>query len=272
MFDARSVQLFIVNLAQVAGFAGLMTTCLLLLHLTERATGRYVAHRLGWRAILVTGWLGVPIHELAHLLVARLFGHRIVDWALLAPDPQSGTLGYVRHAHTKRNLWQSIGYFFIAIAPAVAGCLILLSLLRWMIPTTTWQQLLSWGAALGRQSSDPLLALQSLGQLETFTLSAIWQHRTPLLPLQLYLALCVAGHLAPSRADLRGAWRGLGATLVLAVLGAGICALTNVSCVALLALALPAAAVVLAVVLFQGLYVGLIAALSRPADTTARRG
>ena len=75
----------------VAGAALLLVA----LHALERRASRYVAHRLGWRGVLVTAWLGVPCHELGHLAMARLFGHRIVAWRLFDPDPTSGTLGYV---------------------------------------------------------------------------------------------------------------------------------------------------------------------------------
>ncbi|MEZ4272306.1 MAG: hypothetical protein R3C68_13050 [Myxococcota bacterium] len=66
----------------------LMLTLLILLgacfgaYRVERATARYVSKRLGWRGVLFTAWVGVPVHELSHLFFARLFRHRIISWKL----------------------------------------------------------------------------------------------------------------------------------------------------------------------------------------------
>ncbi|MEE8409581.1 MAG: hypothetical protein V3T05_08250, partial [Myxococcota bacterium] len=47
----------------------LMTMAILLcLHVVERRVGSHIAHHLGWRGVYVTGWLGVSLHELSHLL------------------------------------------------------------------------------------------------------------------------------------------------------------------------------------------------------------
>ena len=174
---------------------------LVLLHLQERATSQYLAHRLGWKAVLFTGWIGVPLHELSHLFVAKLFGHRIIAWKLFDPDPVSGTLGYVRHAYGKRNPWQIAGGFFISIAPVIGGGIALALLLYWMVPVRITLPALT--AITGFE--EMAMTIRSLGHL---TVTAIWEHRTPLLPLQLYLATCVAVHMAPSTADLKGALPG----------------------------------------------------------------
>ncbi len=58
----------------------------------------------------------MPLHELSHLVTAKLFGHRIVGVAFFDPDPATGTLGYVRHAYSKRTPLQLVGNFVIGIA------------------------------------------------------------------------------------------------------------------------------------------------------------
>lgn len=214
------------NLTHLGATALACTALLALLHLQERAVSRYVAHRLGWRAVLLTGWLGVPLHELSHLVTAKLFGHRVVAFKLFDPDPVSGTLGYVRHAYARRSAWQIAGTFFVAVAPVAAGALALGALLAWMIPPGDRS---GFGWAVTRTAATPEAFLLELGAAACTAGEAIWRHRTLWLPLQVYLCVAVACHMAPSRSDFAGAWPGL---LVLALLlagGAALAALRGVS-------------------------------------------
>ncbi|PID38377.1 MAG: hypothetical protein CSA65_04950 [Proteobacteria bacterium] len=209
----------------------LLVGALVALQLLERATARYVAHRLGWRGVLLTGWVGVPLHETSHLLAAKLFGHRVIDWKLFSPDPVTGTLGYVRHAVRRDTAWQRLGYLASGLAPAIAGALVLGLLAWWALPTGAW----------GRLSADRELALSEvargeawlallaqLGALARDLGAELWRGRSPWLPLQLYLAIAVVCHMAPSRADLSLAGHGLVAALLLLVAATVGCVATGV--------------------------------------------
>jgi hypothetical protein len=231
---------------------------IVLLHLQERATSRFVSHRLGWRAVLFTGWLGVPVHELSHLLAAKLFGHRIVSWRLFDPDPVSGTLGYVRHAYARRSAWQLLGNVFIGLAPLLAGALVLCALLGWLVGLDALSRL--WEQA--RQLAQPVGALalgQGIKSLVLAALGASWRRKSLLLPLQFYLGVCVASHMAPSKADLSGS---LGGGLVMLLLLLALTAAASYAgiglagvCVVLPALAL----LVIGTGLFQAAYAGGVA-------------
>ncbi len=176
------------------------------LHLVERRVSRRLSHRFGWRSVLVTGWLGVPLHELSHLVMCWIFRHRIVAYRLFDPDPRTGTLGYVQHAYQRRNLFQIAGNFFIGVAPLLAGSLVLLGGLALLLPGT--QPPLSTEAVpvgLVPQLSHVVgLAGATLGRMVSPSHLASWQ-----LWLFLALALCVGTHLSPSRPDLTGALPGL---------------------------------------------------------------
>jgi hypothetical protein len=177
----------------------------LLLHGIERALSARLVSRLGWRGVLVTGWLGVPVHELSHAAACLLFGHRIESVRLFAPDRRTGRLGTVRHAWDRRSLYQQAGRFFIGVAPLAGG-----GLLLWLL---TW--------AVGRAGATPLLAVQPVDPLaalpstvaEQFT--TLWRQLarperlgSPITWLYLYLCLCVGAHMAPSGTDLKGGWPG----------------------------------------------------------------
>lgn len=243
----------------LAGFAGLLS----LLHLTERASGRFLAHRLGWNALLVTGWLGVPVHELSHLALAKLFGHRIIAYRLFAPDPVSGTLGFVRHGYSKRSAWQVLGGLFIGLAPLLLGGTLLLALLAWMITPARLLALCNLLLAAGAGANASLdMAGAGFGVVGVLV-QLVWQNRTPWLPLQLYLAICLASHLSPGMADLKGARPGAMFALVLLILAAGVAAHLGIRLTAMPALLAPMVLLVLASALFQGLYVGCVCGVLR---------
>src|SRR5262249_26871125 len=162
------------------------------LNAVERASGRVVAHHLGWRGVLITGWLGVPLHELAHLVTAKLFGHRIVGVAFFDPDPSTGTLGYVRHAHAKRTAWQTVGNAFIGVAPLLTGAMALGLLLAWMVRPSTLVPLLVTPARRLHDVADLRLVARDALLVVWRLVRAVWQQRTWWLPLQLYLGICVA--------------------------------------------------------------------------------
>ncbi len=197
------------GLTQLGLFALAVTCVAAYAHAVERWSGRVVSHHLGWNGVLVTGWLGVPLHESAHLFFAKLFGHRIVGVAFFDPDPSTGTLGYVRHAHSKPSAWQTFGNAVIGMAPLLFGGLALLGLLSWMIgfddvarvchiPT----RVVSDARDLRFVARDVLVVMQRL-------CVAVWRERTWWLPLQLYLGICVAAHYAPSSTDFVGSWKGI---------------------------------------------------------------
>jgi len=84
-------------------------------------------------ACFVTGVVGTPIHECSHALFCLIFGHKIIEIKLFQWD-NSGTLGYVRHAYNRRNVYHIIGNFFIGIAPLVVITGILYLLAWLMLP------------------------------------------------------------------------------------------------------------------------------------------
>jgi hypothetical protein len=80
-----------------------------------------------------------------------------------------------------------------------------------MVPTAPRAQLFEKASALLVLQGLPLLV--GLKEMAIQLAAAVWEHRTFLLPLQLYLGVCVTSHMCPSRSDLRGTFWG---TLMLA--------------------------------------------------------
>ena len=189
-----------------------------LLHLVELQLSRRLVSRFGWRGVLATGWIGVPVHELSHAAACVLFGHRIESMRLFAPDSRTGRLGDVRHAWDRRSLYQQVGRFFIGIAPLAGGSLALLLLTLLLGP-----QLPAGGAdgAAGGAGGILAVAAGTAARARDFGLALVepaflgrwtsWAY--------LYLALCIGAHMSPSGTDLKGSGPGLLLLVVLTFLG-----------------------------------------------------
>lgn len=108
----------------------------------NRESKRLLGNTWGIKAEIYLGGLGVAIHELSHLIMALIFGHRITKVKLLvmpwqinrqSPDEQ-GALGYVSHVWDDNNFYQSIGNALIGTAPIWGCSLVLILLTKGLVP------------------------------------------------------------------------------------------------------------------------------------------
>ncbi len=185
-------------------------------HFLEISIQSMLALRFGWRSIMWTGWLGTPIHELSHVVACWTFGHRVDEVRLFDPDVKTGRLGFVRHSYRRGNWFEELGNVFIGTAPLVGGSLVMLLLLFLFFPRLA-NELLHHPAMSEANSWGELFSglHQAFGEFVTGLFA--WKNLATLrLWVFLYLVLCVASHMAPSRSDYEGAGRGS----VLAVTGA----------------------------------------------------
>ena len=195
----ESFKLFLILLAPFVAFA-------VLIHWFEYLTQRRMSERLGWKSVLWTGWLGTPVHELSHVFMCRVFGHRIDDVALFEPDRDSGRLGYVRHSFEAGNWFQEMGNLFIGIAPLMGGSAVLAILLWLFYPEAAANAAES--ARLNSADSSLLQVRDSVVAVVT-NIVTISNVATVRFWTFIYLVLCVGSHMAPSRCDYQGASRGV---------------------------------------------------------------
>lgn len=195
----ESFKLLLILLTPFVAFA-------VVIHWFEYMTQRRMSERLGWKSVLWTGWLGTPVHELSHVFMCRVFGHRIDDVALFEPDRDSGRLGYVRHSFEAGNWFQEMGNLFIGIAPLMGGSAVLAILLWLFYPEAAANAAESTRLTAGDSSLlqvwDSVVAVVT----EIVTLSNL---ATVRFWTFVYLVLCVGSHMAPSRCDYQGASRGV---------------------------------------------------------------
>jgi len=177
-----------------------------------------VSERLGYKTfgtkayLIVFGWLGTSVHELGHALFAILFGHRITDMRLFSPDPETGTLGYVKHAYNPRNIYHQIGNFFIGIGPILMGTLMLalLSYLLFGINVFIFE-----GIDFSIESIQSLVSIKELGISISLTFSnfvfqifkgeqAAWWK----MLIFIYSLYAIGSSITLSAADLKTACKG----------------------------------------------------------------
>jgi hypothetical protein len=99
---------------------GSATSLVVVLYLVQKAWCMV----FGYQAILLTGWIGTPIHELSHAFFCVIFGHKIEKISLFSPEPETGVLGYVFHSYNPESLFQRVGCLFIGFAPLAGNGLL----------------------------------------------------------------------------------------------------------------------------------------------------
>lgn len=173
------------------GFAfGLLALMGFLIWFLNRLLLQLLGYKVGRRTLLVTGAIGVPIHELGHLFFCLLFFHRIKAVRLFHLNPQDGTLGYVRHSYNKKNIFQQIGNFFIGVGPLLFGGAVIILLMFLWTPDIS----VVFNAGI-------LQTIKSIFAPENLINLGWW--------VFIVFAMSIAFHMSLSWADVKGCLRGL---------------------------------------------------------------
>ena len=187
---------------QIGALFGLFFIFGFLLSKLQEWTQQNYYSSIGWKGILLTGWIGTPIHELSHLVFAWLFAHRIERIRLFAPNQETGELGEIRHSYNPHNLYQRAGNFFIGAAPTIGGTAALALLAFFFIPNSSELFVpLSFNSA-----SFQNFALNTFSVFTKILTPTNFQSKT--FWIFLYLSFCVSCHMAPSKPDRRQMWGG----------------------------------------------------------------
>lgn len=162
----------------------------------------------GYKVIYITGWIGVPIHELSHLIAAIVSGHKIKKFAPFAPNPITGQLGVVETSYNQSNWYQNyVGRMLISVAPLIGGTIIIYFIIKYLIPTFTLYTTTIFANPSHHQWINLSVWLEyGFNVLRGFThiISQFWQPN--LLKswktwLAIYFIVSIAFHLLPSDQD-----------------------------------------------------------------------
>ncbi|MDR0696681.1 MAG: metalloprotease family protein [Christensenellaceae bacterium] len=165
--------------------------------------------------IFATGLIGVPVHELSHVIMCIIFKHKIGEIKLFKPDIENASLGYVTHFYNKKSLYQKAGCFFIGVAPIIIGALSMILLLNLITPVTAYNvsiamsdNFVSSGTTLNRIVSVFSCTAHMLSAF--FNPSSIRQISWWVFS---YVACCVAMHMRLSPSDIKGSLTGIVVTI-----------------------------------------------------------
>lgn len=181
--------------------------------------------------IVAMAAVGTPVHEFNHLIMAKLFGFKIVDVCFFDPSgfKGSGVLGYVQFAYPKTGIISYIGRFFAGIAPLLLGGVIIFLVLKIMIPEVykvadaksdeVWNNTTE---LRGLKSSCMFLAVffKEIFKLRGFALVRGI--------ISMYIVISIATHMSLSTADLKTASAGIIVLVVIFLIFGFITALLKV--------------------------------------------
>lgn len=162
--------------------------------------------------IYLTGWIGVPLHELGHALFCVIFNHKITDIQLFKPDKNDGTLGYVTHSYNPKNWYQAVGNFFIGCGPIILGALMLYFItVLFFSDTFVLQKMslipqknisfVSFFTTIWHFLQQAFVSFLQFFKQQNFSSWQFWVY--------MYLSLAISSHMELSLPDIRTMLRGL---------------------------------------------------------------
>ena len=180
---------------------GAITLCGLSVRLLSRAFSALYGHRAS-AVFDLTAVVGTPIHELGHLLMCPLFGHKILRVRLWSPKAENGVYGFVEHSYNRKNPWAQLGNLFIGVGPIFSGLGVVVLTLLLCFPTEWSSYLASSELAVSEGGSirEMLTGIFSLFLSLPAAFAEDWLRST----VGLLLMLSVSLHVSLSWADIKG--------------------------------------------------------------------
>jgi len=199
----------------------------IILNLLSREQNKRLLYIGGWKALMVSAWIGTPIHELSHYLAAVIANHKIIDLKLFKPDKRTGSMGYMTHTFKEDDVYQAVfGNTIIAIAPFFGGAAVI-----YFFSTIIFSDFSLFAPEAPRLY---YLNLDSLNEWNTYSLFfnshlkffgflfkkifslamlSNWK-----LYLFLFLMFGIANHISPSGSDFENFWQPATMLLVIIIL------------------------------------------------------
>lgn len=205
---------------------GIIVICGLGVSFLQWLFTKMLGNGAGYKVILATSILGTPIHELGHVLMCLLFGHRITAMRLWQPRAKDGTIGFVTHTFNRRNPYHVLGNLFIGVGPICSGMAVL-TLAVWLGFPDSFSTFVAT-APTAAQSGDVLtLLFEGISLLPHMGMELIKGGDAPLWLsiIALILILAVSQHISLSVDDIKGALRAIPLYLLLLLLLTVLCGL-----------------------------------------------
>ncbi|MDP4172225.1 MAG: hypothetical protein Q8906_16565 [Bacillota bacterium] len=205
------LQTLLISIIELLSLFGVVMAVGLVLGVFERYSNTFLYRAFGPRGVLVTAWIGVPIHEIGHLIQCFIWGHRVTKVKLLQLNNPHGVLGYVEHQYNPNSYYQQAGNFFIGLGPLFSGIGSLILGMYLFFPdsymafaTYIHQDIIPKKLDLNVLKTVAGAVLAILNSLFTFK-----NLINPLFWLYFWIAISISSHIALSKQDIKGAAKGL---------------------------------------------------------------
>ncbi|MDF2881419.1 MAG: rane protein [Clostridiaceae bacterium] len=205
------IELLIRTCIETVYLIGMIILVGLLLGVLRNNSIRNFQRSFGTKALMVTGCIGVPIHELSHAVFALLFGHKIADIKLFQKPDVNGVMGYVQHSYNQDSIYQQIGNFFIGIAPIFGGTFSIIALMKGIIPQAynRFINILVKGLNVTMLNVSTIEGIMNSYSGLIKVMFSLKNFENPYFYIFLFIAVCISSHISLSRADIKGASKGL---------------------------------------------------------------
>lgn len=175
----------------------------------KKHCNRYFSKSMGHYGTLIFGMIGVPIHELSHLLMCIIFKHTVTEVRLFRPirSRQDNILGYVKHKYNKNSIYQLTGCFFIGIAPMVLGAFLIVFILNLIYPSIL-AAMISFPSIDNIQFHKILHVFLYNGRIILTTIFSPSNFMNISCWIGIFLIVSIALHMTISKADFDNAMNG----------------------------------------------------------------
>jgi hypothetical protein len=201
----------LLSFVEMVYLVGVIISIGFLLGLVEKYSNRMLTRAFGARGVLLTAWIGTPIHEIGHLLMCFVWGHRVTRIKLLQLNSPDGVLGFVEHQYNRNSIYQQVGNFFIGLGPIFSGIGSLILGMYLLVPRAfaTFKVQIHQHVALENLDINVLKVIG--GAVVAISKSLFTFHNliSPTFWLFLVFAISVSSHIALSKADIQGSAKGL---------------------------------------------------------------
>lgn len=205
------------TLITTTSLIGIFMVFALLITFINKKINTYLYCVFGNKSITITGLIGVPVHEISHYILAKLFNHKVSDIKLYRPiqSKNDGVLGYVNHSYNKNSLYQNVGNFFIGIAPIIIGPLVITFSFRVLMPNL-WSNIIG---SININSYNTLIENFNIINLINLYISDFYKTvmiillSNPFVTIRfwifVFIAFSISINMNLSRNDLKGSYSGL---------------------------------------------------------------
>lgn len=205
------INTLLLSIVELFYLLGVLMAIGFILGTIEKHSNKFLVRAFGPLGVLLTAWIGTPIHEIGHLIQCFIWGHRVSRVKLLQLNSPDGVLGFVEHHYNPNSVFQQVGNFFIGLGPIFSGIGSLILGMYLFVP----QSFATFKAEIYQHVSFEKININVLrtigGAVLAICKSLFTLHNliNPFFWIFLVLTISISSHIALSKADIQNSARGL---------------------------------------------------------------